>query len=576
MESSADEVSRIHSKYSLTLINPSSHYYSLVLSIVISTIIVATTVFWYLDYEEFFVRLAYVVAVLLATQVIDTQFIKRKEYSKSLHTSLFGNIIWLVTILAGILVSGILQKEENLFFVTQGMFLFASFRIGIFTTVLGASIWKGLAVCFIQPVAMYLALIPQERWTEIFEPTTLVFGLSFLGLAIIWSLLTDRAGRPAVKSSHKLVQAYIASQGDDHSEIEEMMEEKSKDNKIATHQIRFYSENEDFRVVLPEIHPGPFHPTGGSNIPYQIYKNFNSKAMILHSVSGHTLNLPSKKQVSHYLKTIEKYDTVESGSLCTEPVIVQINRTRSTGILFGKNVTLFLSLSPYGMEDIPMYIKTEIEQYAKNRNFEKVMIVDCHNAMGAEISKEDGNDLLKASKSCLDTLLIKEKYHFEFGYANSAEMTLNGDDLGQGGLGVLCLSVNRKRYYLGWADANNMQNGLRERIVAKFAEKGKNLLEICTSDTHYTPVKARNKNGYYQLGLVTNFEKIAGWYLEIAEKAEKHLKSASYEILKNESDVKVMGERIFEDYSKALDKSLKITKIFLIMGVSIFLVSLVL
>ena len=37
------------------------------------------------------------------------------------------------------------------------------------------------------------------------------------------------------------------------------------------------------------------------------------------------------------------------------------------------------------------------------------LIVDTHNAMGKEISKEDAENMLKAAKSCLDTLIGKEK-----------------------------------------------------------------------------------------------------------------------------------------------------------------------
>ena len=54
------------------------------------------------------------------------------------------------------------------------------------------------------------------------------------------------------------------------------------------------------------------------------------------------------------------------------------------------------------MEDIPLFIKTEIEQIAKNRNFQRVFIVDTHNAMGGEISQEDSQDMITAAKSTLD------------------------------------------------------------------------------------------------------------------------------------------------------------------------------
>jgi putative membrane protein len=257
---------------------------------------------------------------------------------------------------------------------------------------------------------------------------------------------------------------------------------------------------------------------------------------------------------------------------CTEPVIVQINKARVTGLLFGNNPLLFLSLSPYGMEDIPSYMKIEIDQYAKNRNYSKIMIVDTHNAMGKEISKADGEDMLKAAKSCLDTLVTKDSFPIEFGYANSDDMDVWTEDLGMGGLGIVCFKINEKKYFLGWADSNNMENGIREKIIENFSKKDYQLLEICTSDTHYAAVKPRNRNGYYQLGLITSADKLSKWFLDIAKRSELTTKSAKFEILENETKVKVMGKGIYEDYSKALDKSLKITKVFVI-GCLVFFIS---
>ena len=101
-----------------------------------------------------------------------------------------------------------------------------------------------------------------------------------------------------------------------------------------------------------------------------------------------------------------------------------------------------------------------------------------------------------------------------------------------------------------------------------------NLLEICTSDTHYSVVKARNRNGYYQLGLITSADKLSKWFSKIAENAQSNITSTKYQILENETKVKVMGKSIYEDYSKALENSLKITKIFVICSLGLFITSL--
>jgi len=579
MENESDDVSNIHNRFSLTLVNPGSHYFSLAASLGVGLVIVLATYLGNLNnlnLEEFWYRIPMVLGVMAIMQLLDIKFAKKKEYSKSLHSSLFGNMLWVVTILMGLLSSLVLSKETSLFFITFGMILFASFRIGLYTTTLGASLKKAWAIAFIQPLAMFLVLIPQESWIPMLtNPIALGYGFTFLIIATAWSIVTDRAGRPGMKSTHKTIQAYLASQGNDVSDAEELMGEHATETKVGTLQIRFSSDDETkFTMVLPEIHPGPYHPVGGSNIPYLIYKNLSSSAMVMHSISDHALNLPSRNEVDNYLKNLQNFEIKEEGIKCTEPVIVQINKARVTGMLFGNNPLLLLSLSPHGMEDIPSYMKKEIEQYGNNRNFTKIMTVDCHNAMGEEISKEDGEDMLKAAKSCLDSLITKESFPIELGYANTNDMDVWTEDLAKGGLGITCLKINNKKYFLGWADANNMENGIREKIIEKFFNEGYNLLEICTSDTHYASVKARNRNGYYQLGLITSGDKLSKWFIEIAQNAESKIKTAKYEILENETKVRVMGQSIYEDYSKALENSLKITKMFVIGSLGLFITSL--
>ena len=81
MEKSEDGVSNIHNRFSLTLINPSSHYFSLVVSLLVGAAITAITYILYLDSDEFWFRIPAVVATLGATQLIDSRLTRKKEYS---------------------------------------------------------------------------------------------------------------------------------------------------------------------------------------------------------------------------------------------------------------------------------------------------------------------------------------------------------------------------------------------------------------------------------------------------------------------------------------------------------------
>ncbi|MDC0202595.1 DUF2070 family protein [Candidatus Nitrosopelagicus sp.] len=571
-----DDVSKIHDKYTLSLINPSSHYISLAVSIVIAGLIGAFTAATYLGSTDLLFPTIAVIGALVGTQFLDILFSKHKEYSKSLHVSLFGNGLFFVSTLIGFGAMGLFEKDGlDLFYVTMGMIVFASFRIGIFTTILGASVKKAWAVAFIQPLAMYLVLIPPEMWVgSLTNPMALFFGAIFLGLATAWAYLTDKAGRPGLKSTHELIQAYVTSMSrKDPDPLEKIIEQSATESTVSTSQLRFESSDkeDDFRIVLPDIHPGPFHPIGGSNITDLIYKKMDSTAMVMHSISNHDLNLPTQKEVQNYLNSLQESKVQQGGAVCTEPVAVTINKARAGGLLFDRTALLFLSLSPHGMEDLPPNVRSEIEQFAENRNFEQVMIVDTHNAMGKDISKEDSEDLLLAAKSTLDTLKTKESHPFKFGFANSEDMELIENDIAGGGIAILCLEINNKKYFLGWADANNMENGVRETIVKHFADNGSELIEICTSDTHYTASGARNRNGYHQLGVLSKPPELSNWYFDLAQKAESRIKEGSFEVLEHQTNVKVMGPTIFSDYSKIMDKTMNITKYCLIADAGLFL-----
>ncbi|MDI1495402.1 MAG: Membrane protein [Cenarchaeum symbiont of Oopsacas minuta] len=579
MVDSSDDVSRLHNKYSITLVTPSSYWISLVISMVIMSCVITMSQIWYEigEITEILPYLSAGLVVLAVTQVIDSRLISKKEYSKALHQSLYGSLLWALVLLSGLAAFRILSYESPpAHYIGLGMIIFVAFRFGMLTTTLGVQARKAWAIAILQPTAVFVAMIPIGSWEmTLAHPVALGYGGIFFTISAIWSYLTDRAGRPHIKSTHHLVQAYIRSRSSDLGDVEQILEEWSKSSKVNTAQVSLkpHDGKSSVRLVFPGIHPGPYHPVGGSNIPYAIYKSLNSQAMVMHSISDHAMNLPSTAQVDNYITSLSKCSVSNQGTLCTEPVTVQINHARVTGILFGKNAILFLSLSPFGTEDLPGSIQSQIKQYSDNRGFERTLVVDCHNAMGGEISDLDSDDMVKAARSCLDDLISKPAYPLEFGYANSASMNLDVPDLAFGGIGILCLRVNGVEYYIGWSDSNNMENGVREFVVNNFADGGYNLLEMCTSDTHFSHKLVRTRQGYHQFGLLTPKEKISEWYMQIANKARDSVRPASFEVLEGQANVSIMGSKIFTHFRMAVSNSLKLTAIHAIISLGLFLTS---
>jgi putative membrane protein len=220
------------------------------------------------------------------------------------------------------------------------------------------------------------------------------------------------------------------------------------------------------------------------------------------------------------------------------------------------------------MEDIPQEIKHSLEEYSKELGFEQTFIIDSHNSLGEKIEKQHINIFVDLGKQCLQTIKNSEQHEFKIGYSNSFHVDQNksdtkkSPDLGNGQFGILILSIKNREYGLCWCDSNNMKNGIREMIMESLCEQDFEIIEVCTSDTHSTSGK-RNTKGYYTLGDITNSIKIVDVFKQLIKQAQKSINDSEYEIYKSECKVLVMGNDQFDDYSNALEKSFKVTKIFL-------------
>ena len=569
-----ESVNKIHKRFYLTLINPSSHLTSLSISFFCASIIIVLSHVYYLNssFQNLVVVLPLSLAVLYAAKMIDFAILRSApvaKLTKIYHIAAFANILWLITIALGIASAAVFGRSEIHFrFIVEGMLLAAGLRIGIFTSVFGASLPKAVLVSPILPLVFFASFMPIEHVPFYLSDTTgLGYGLAMMAIAAIWVAIADAAGRPNVTSTFKLLQAYLLAWTERNPRsMEKMMEERAHESKVSTHTLAFKTANGRSLIVVPDIHPGPFYPVGGSNLPYEIYNVYSRNsvhAVVMHGISDHSLNLPSRMQVENYLGSLENQKLFGSGNTCAEPIVIQINKARVSGMAFDKVALLMLSLSPHGMEDVPEVIRKEVESYSATKGFSNVLVIDTHNAMGKHLGDDDCLDMLKACKVALDELMMKPQYNFKFGFCHSSEIGAKAHDVGPAGMSVMTISVNEKSFGLGWADSNNMARGLREHILEHLAANNISMLEVCTSDTHYTSGRARNLTGYFTFGSLSALDTISKWYLDMAKRAGERAESASYEATQITSELKIMGTEQFSDYSKALDRALRITKIFI-------------
>jgi len=128
-------------------------------------------------------------------------------------------------------------------------------------------------------------------------------------------------------------------------------------------------------------------------------------------------------------------------------------------------------------------------------------------------------------------------------------------------LGVIALEVRNKKYAIGWADSNNMESQVRSTVLSALKTQDINMIEICTSDTHSTSGK-RTRHGYYSLGSITSREEIVEHYRQLTTESFAKIRECCFRLMSVESNVKLMGKGQFDDYSRSLDRSMNLTKIF--------------
>lgn len=586
-----DSVTNIHKRWSITRLNPSSYKVSVSISIASAALIV-TLYFLYdsaVDQDDnLYASLSYGVSAALASSFLDYVFLRgtpTNKISKVFHVSAFANLLWSTVIGTGLAIDSLSGSHGTLtIYLLEGMLIATAFRLAIFTSVFGASLIRALGISFVEPIIFTLVLLtPGQFFDSVNQhPASLVFGSFFVSWAVLWSILADKAGRPHVLSTFNLLQAFLTAWTEQKGDkMEKIVESRAKCNHIKSDVLRFVSaapSQRDISVVIPGVHPGPFKPIGGSNLPYELFKFFGRSAIIVHGASDHSLNIPSKNELEKFLLSFTAAKVTDTAATCTD--VVQIKKTRFvvTSVAFGEVVLIMLSTSSGGMEDVPTEVSSKIQDHAHYLRLSKALVVDCHNAMGGPLSAEEQHNLFLCAKEALDRIKGSQQHRFSVGYSASlCHKKNNGEtknqiewreDIGQGGLAVLAIKVNQQTYAIGWADSNNIENHVRDYVLTQLYSRGLNMVEICTSDTHYTSGK-RTKQGYYPLGSKTDVKEILAQFEMLTSNSFDDPKECSFSHLSVDSEIKVMGKGQFDDYSKALDRSMNFTKIFLAISGSV-------
>ena len=498
--------------------------------------------------------------------------------------SILPNTVWAVLSAFGLYRFTVLGSEDVFYVMAlMGMFSAISIRILILGSVFFNRIVYGVLVSIIQPLILFASIpyiqigifFPKEQLIQLLnkEPFAFSIGIMIPLATMTYLILLNKTGGDILKNSPvRLLQAFLQAWVSERPKLfEELFDKISLEKDVSTKILEFKTKTNRSVLIVPEVHPGPFHPIGSSNLPFDLWKWFSNKKyqpLVFHGISGHEHNLPSKNALENYLSSMENFQDVSEGNLCTEAVSVNVGKATVTGFGIGDHALIMITLSPHGMEDFPIFVREKINKSALGVGFNGLILIDSHNSQGSNPMMEDCGNVIEASNRLLRKIRFLPQFPFEVGYAHSSQLDLlMGEDIGPAGIGIILLKINGKTYEILGVDANNMVLGLREKLMVKSS-----LIEICTSDTHYNASKVMNKLGYSPLGSISSEEDISSVINKLERRAKQSLEKGIFSIKYNTARVRVLGSSLLDDYSIGMDKVFNIAKTG---GVFLFLITLI-
>lgn len=558
----------IHKRYSLLFTLPSTIVTGLFLIIVSSPLIFFSYNYGNLEFNNISQYLFIFELVIFTSIIIEYSFLKKNPiaiFRRLAFISVISNGILLFFIILG----SIFIPEKFLQFLVLGTFFSISFRLLVFRSVFSNKLFIVLPIVALQPIAIFPILsIGYDIITYIIEhPLIFVSGLILNLAVLVYLFLINTAGKGILKApAITMLQAFLrAWSSDEPTLLEEIIEKSSTNTTVKTSILNFSTDKKKPSLIIPEIHPGPFYPIGSSNLPYQLFQYFSEKKfspLILHGVSGHEMNLASKKEVNHLLKSYDNVKSLKSGDTCSQLLTLKSGKATANGLAFGDFAVIFLTLSPVGMEDFPHEMKKTLEIEAKKIGFNNLLLVDTHNSQGNRIIQEEINDLIDVTKEILKELKKVKQFPLKVGYAHSSELDINLEkDIGPAGISLLLLEVNKQKYTLLATDSNNARSGLREEIIDNLNTIGISLIEICTTDTHITAGKVMTSAGYIALGDQSETKDLVNNIKLLYNIAIKNLSTSKFDVKIIDTEVKVVGHNLLSDVSQALDTIIRTARI---------------
>jgi len=359
------------------------------------------------------------------------------------------------------------------------------------------------------------------------EKFTILAGLCVVYAGGVWLFLTviDQPWQRSLGVSVlDFVRGFIGHVAEGSHELEAFFEDIGENAivPVTVLSMRRPEGGEKARFVLPMLHPGPMGDIGGGNLPRRIAEQADGLAFPPHATAGHDFNLVTEREVETVIDTAETaYQRIDYDAHATKSVRVSEGDATLTGQAFGDSAFLTSTFSPEFADDVEYAVGLSAVSEARTSGLNDVMLADAHNCNNGLEGEDLGHvvpgsqrsfDMIYGAGEVGERLARASRRPFELGVAWDETQWEPEDGIGPLGIRVAVFGVpgssepgarqaakqsdgvdGQQTAYV-FVDGNNMEPGLRDRIVSEVDAVDR--VEVLTTDTHVVnTMEAENQVG---------------------------------------------------------------------------------
>ncbi|MEM3672638.1 MAG: DUF2070 family protein [Candidatus Bathyarchaeia archaeon] len=496
-------------------------------------------------------------------------------FRRTVAVSLFCWFFWLIFIVAGVFCISVFGAQLWLIkLCVFGFYAVLIFRLTVVNATLSAGYTRCFAVSFLSP---YLCIVPfVVLWVKS-SYITFLWILPFLLLSPIISFsivhvflsLINRVGKqmlgiPSITFFKAFLLNWVA---DLNAPFEDLLERLSEEQSINVSIIKFASSKPKAAIIVPMVHPGPFKNIGSSLLPSMLKsafeKNVGGVACVPLGLLGHELDLASQLQNQKIIREVVESANFKTKEVGATPFVkISIGFATACCQIFGKTAFLAFTLAPKTTEDLPQELGQFMRQEAEKHGLSCV-VVNAHNSIDSALDMQEVLGRLKdVGAKCLEKAASLKRSPVRVGAATIIpdEFSLK-DGMGPGGITAIVTEVEGMKTVYVVIDGNNMQSGLREKILLALRSIGFDEGEILTTDTHAVSAVVLKGRGYHPIGEVMDHEKLIDYIKKASLLAMENLedcKTGSRFI--TVENVKVIGQSKLDLLVLMLDRSFQKAK----------------